>query len=478
MKKEICDKTMKFEDCELAILRTAVDKAEDIQGRKVVNSPEIKRIITIVENFIRNKKLICYGGTAINNILPKKDQFYNKDIEIPDYDFYSSNALHDAKELADIYVKEGFIEVEAKSGQHFGTFKVFVNFIPIADITLLPKELFNAIKTEAIKVSGILYAPPNLLRMAMYLELSRPAGDVSRWEKVLKRLILLNNSYPLTASQCSHIDFQRKMGNNDNVNKIYDMVQQTLIDQGVVFFGGYAISIYSNYMPVHLRHKLLKNPDFDVLSEEPTVTAQIVVERLRDIGIKNVKIIKRPSIGELVATHYEIRVGADTIAFIYEPLACHSYNIIKENGETIKIATIDTMLSFYLAFLYSNRPYYDKDRILCMAKYLFEVQEKNRLAQKGVLRRFSINCIGHQETVEEMRAEKADKFKELRNKKNTEEYDLWFLRYRPSDSKSINKMDKNDKDKDKEDNKEDHNKLQTKHKRKKNKKTKKFGFFF
>jgi hypothetical protein len=267
------------------------------------------------------------------------------------------------------------------------------------------------------------------------------------------------------------------MGSNENVNKIYDMVQQTLIDQGVVFFGGYAISIYSNYMPVQLRHKLLKNPDFDVLSEEPTVTAQIVAERLRDIGIKNVKIIKRPSIGELVATHYEIRVGGDTIAFIYEPLACHSYNIIKENGETIKIATIDTMLSFYLAFLYSNRPYYDKDRILCMAKYLFEVQEKNRLAQKGVLRRFSINCIGHQETVEEMRAEKADKFKELRNKKNTEEYDLWFLRYRPSDSKSINKMDKDDKDDNKEDIKE-HSKLQTKHKRKQNKKTKKFGFFF
>ena len=32
--------------------------------------------------------------------------------------------------------------------------------------------------------------PPNYLRMAMYLELSRPDGDVSRWEKVLKRLTL------------------------------------------------------------------------------------------------------------------------------------------------------------------------------------------------------------------------------------------------------------------------------------------------
>ena len=448
--KDICDKKMTFQDCELAILRAAIDKAEERQGRKTANSPEIKRIIGIVENFLKKKQVICYGGTAINNILPKQDQFYNKDIEIPDYDFYSSNALKDAKELVDIYVNNGFEEVEAKSGQHHGTYKVFVNFIPVADITFIPKELFNAIKKEAIKVGGILYAPPNLLRMGMYLELSRPAGDVSRWEKVLKRLSLLNKNYPLTGKQCSKIQFQRQMSDSAKADEIYDNVQRTLIDQGVVFFGGYALSMYSHYMPKNLQHKLQKIPDFDVLSEEPLLTAQIVKERLGDINVKNVKIIKRPGVGEIIAPHYEIKVGKDTVAFIYEPLACHSYNIVKEGGYDIKIATLDTMLSFWLAFLYSNRPYYDKDRILCMSTYLFEVQEKNRLAQKGLLRRFSINCLGHQETVEEMRAEKAEKFIELKDKKNSEEYDEWFLRYRPTDKKenpekSVKKLNKTNK---------------------------------
>jgi hypothetical protein len=483
MKKDqgICNSTMNFEECELAILRSAVDKAEERQGRKDANSPDIKRIITIVENFIRKKKLICYGGTAINNILPKQDQFYNKDIEIPDYDFYSSNALSDAKELSDIYVKEGFVEVEAKSGQHYGTFKVFVNFIPVADITMMPKELFNAIKKESIKISGIFYAPPNLLRMGMYLELSRPAGDVSRWEKVMKRLTLLNKNYPLTANQCAHVDFQRKMADNKKADEIYENVQKTLVDQGVVFFGGYAISIYAKYMPHHLQRKLQKIPDFDVLSEEPLVTAQIVKERLNDINIKNVKIIKRSSVGEIIAPHYEIRVGNDTVVFIYEPLACHSYNIVKEGGYDVKVATIDTMLSFYLAFLYADRPYYDKDRILCMSKYLFEVQAKNRLAQKGVLRRFSINCMGHQETIEEMRAEKAEKFKELKNKKGTAEYDSWFLRYRPADTMK----EKEDKEGKKEKGeKEEHSaessssSQKTKSKRKRSKKTKKRKGFF
>lgn len=430
----IC-KNLSFSDCELTILRQAVDIAEEKRGKMIANSPEVKRVIGIVENFIRSKKLICYGGTAINNILPKQDQFYNKDVEIPDYDFYSWDALNNAKELVDIFVKEGFVEVEAKSGQHHGTYKVFVNFIPVADISYIPKELFNALKKEAISVAGILYAPPNFLRMGMYLELSRPDGDVSRWEKVLKRLSLLNRNYPLTAQQCSHIDFQRKLTpeNESKTDEIYETIKNTLMDQGVVFFGGYTLSLYSQYMPHHLRKRLEKIPDFDVLSEEPLTTSQIVRERLSDIGIKNVKIIKRPAVGEIIAPHYEIRVGKDVVAFIYEPLACHSYNIIKQNGYEIKVATIDTMLSFFLAFLYANRPYYDTDRILCMSKYLFEVQEKNRLEQKGLLKRFSIDCMGHQETVEEMRAEKTEKFTELKDKKGTPEYDEWFLRYRPSD---------------------------------------------
>lgn len=437
--KNICNK-LSFQDCELTILRAAVDKAEKKQGAKTANSEEIKRMILIVEAFIKNKKLICYGGTAINNILPKQSQFYNKDLEIPDYDFFSPNALKDTEELCDIFAKEGFIEVEGKSGQHHGTYKVFVNFIPIADITFVPKDLFNALKKESIRVAGILYPPANYLRMNMYLELSRPEGDVGRWEKVLKRLSLLNKHYPLSSKQCENMEFQREMQHNENALKIYDNVKNTLLDQGVVFFGGYALSLYSNYMPHKYQKNVNKIPDFDVFTTEPLLTAQIVKERLEDINIKNVRIVKHEAVGEMISVNYEIVVNTDTIAFIYAPIACHSYNTIKDNGTIINIATIDTMLSFYLAFLYANKKYYDKNRILCMATYLFDVQEKNRLEQKGVLKRFSINCVGHQKTVEEMRAEKAEKYKELKNNKNSEEYKEWFFRYRPNDNLEIKEM--------------------------------------
>ena len=307
-----------LEEKELEVLRAAVDKAEEKAGKKLTHSDEVKEIISIVEAFLREKKLICYGGTAINNILPTQDQFYNKDVEIPDYDFFSHNALDDAKRLADIYANKGYTDVEAKSGVHHGTYKVFVNFIPVADITYIPKELFKAIQKEAIRVDGILYAPPDYLRMAMFLELSRPRGDVSRWEKVLKRLTLLNKNYKMRNPRCNHINFMRSFeGSKEDSRDIYDTVKQSAIDQGLVFFGGYASELYSRYMPKRDKMKFqTKSPDFDILSLDPERSANIIKERLQDEGFHNVKIHKHKAFGEIIAPHYDITVGEDTVAFI------------------------------------------------------------------------------------------------------------------------------------------------------------------
>jgi len=435
---KLCDDDMTFQDCELAILRHAVDESEEKAKRNIIKNDEIKKIIRILEEFLIRKRLVCYGGTAINNILPKEAQFYNLDVEIPDYDFYSADALDDAIEIADLYHHEGYSEVEAKAGVHYGTFKVFVNFIPIADVTYLPQELFTTVQNEAISIAGILYAPPNFLRMNMFLELSRPAGDVSRWEKVLKRLTTLNHYYPLNVDyDCHTVDFQRKMDDLEDdpegtlQEKIYVTVRDTFINQGVIFFGGYASSLYGKYMPTAQRQLVRRVPDFDVLSEDPERDATIVEERLHDLGIKKVVIERREAIGEIIPIHYEVRVGRDILAHIYQPIACHSYNEVKIDGRTIRVGTIDTLLTFYLAFIYADKPYYYRDRILCMTKFLFDVQQANRLAQHGILRRFSINCVGKQKTLDEIRTEKSRVFKELRGNPQSREYKMWFLKYSP-----------------------------------------------
>jgi hypothetical protein len=304
--------------------------------------------------------------------------------------------------------------------------------MPIADISQLPKALFDVLTRDSIESAGILYAPPNFLRMGMYLELSRPAGDTSRWEKVQKRLTLLNKAYPMQAcKKASSSGFQRSMTRDRDEALIHDTIRDAVVDIGGVFFGGYGLSLYSRYMPKGTRHEAEKISDFDVLVNDPKRAAETIVDALRRSGITGIKVRQRPAIGEIVPEQHEISVQQDIVCVLYKPVACHSFNtaVTKEAGIKVRVATIDTMLAFYLAFLFADKAYYDTERIMCMATFLFEVQQRNRLEQRGVLRRFTITCYGHQDSIEEMRAERSRAYKRL--KKGTPEYEEWFLNYKP-----------------------------------------------
>jgi hypothetical protein len=145
--------------------------------------------------------------------------------------------------------------------------------------------------------------------------------------------------------------------------------------------------------------------------------------------------------------------------------------VIRVGGKKVKVATIDTMLSFYLAFTFADKPYYDKERILCMSQYLFAVQARNRLEQKGVLRRFSVTCYGKQDTLEDIRGEKAELFKKLSKNRGSLEWDKVFLRYSPA-------QDREKKEKEKEKKKKARRRNRTKNEKKKKKRqTKKKGLF-
>ena len=173
----------------------------------------------------------------------------------------------------------------------------------------------------------------------------------------------------------------------------------------------------------------------------------ITIDSLKDIASSTKRFKFIITENAIDSSKSELNINNETVAFVYEPLACHSYNIIRIDNLDIKVATIDTILSFYLAFLYANRPYYDHDRLICMAEYLFMVQAKNRLEQKGLLRRFSISCYGKQPTLETIRAEKTEKFKELKDNRNSEEFEYNFLRYIPAEKakKTTKTIDKKKK---------------------------------
>ena len=82
-----------------------------------------------------------------------------------------------------------------------------------------------------------------------------------------------------------------------------------------------------------------------------------------------------------------------------------------------------------------------------MSHYLFKVQEKNRLKQKGILKRFSIDCYGKHHTIEGIRAEKAEMFKTLNKMKikSGQKYEWHFLKYTPGKKRDTKKTKKRPK---------------------------------
>ena len=56
MTKKICNNLMNFQECELAILRHAVDEIEAKVGKRKIDNPEVAIIVSIVEEFIQKKE--------------------------------------------------------------------------------------------------------------------------------------------------------------------------------------------------------------------------------------------------------------------------------------------------------------------------------------------------------------------------------------------------------------------------------------
>lgn len=455
-----------IEDMEINLLKDAIEYSDKLKSMVMNQSKDIENIVSIVESFIKKKGLICYGGTAINNILPKKDQFYDKNVNIPDYDIYSSNPLDDSKELADIYAKKGYSNIEVRTSIHEGTYKVSVIFISIVDITYMDPTTFDLMKKDAVVLNDITYAPVNYLRMSMYKELSRPNGDISRWEKVFKRLNLLNNNYPMKNKICDKINFSDKgtdidkgtdsdkgtdtLEEHNKREELFENVKDILIKNKSVFIGEFAVSLYGNYMSKENKERFLKDKKIfhiEILSTDPDADKKIVKTGLKNLGYKHIKVEVREPIGHIIDVHYEITVDDIPVCLIYTYEGCYNYNTIKREKREVKVGTIDTIMTFLLAAMYTGRPYYSNDKLLCMAQYLFIIQNKNRLVNRGLLKRFTLDCVGYEESLQERRVEKAKKYRLLKKDRDSKDFQELFFKYNPNEEKELEELLKEEKKK-------------------------------
>ena len=117
------------------------------------------------------------------------------------------------------------------------------------------------------------------------------------------------------------------------------------------------------------------------------------------------------------------------IVNIYQSEACYTYNRVNIDKKVMNIATIFTMMSLYLVFVFADNPNYDTSRIMCTANMLQKIYERYKFKKSGLLKIYTIDCIGEQETFEDILLKKRDAFKNI--KKSDTKYEKWFLKYIP-----------------------------------------------
>jgi hypothetical protein len=165
---------------------------------------EFNAVIKTISKFVIKKNLILYGGLVINLILPKKHRFY-KDYTINDYDCFSKNPLEDSYELSEIINKANYKYIKIRRAVHEKTYRIYVYGKQIFDITFINEKMYDMLleynKKEVKKLkyykSKYKIIPLDIVKQNLYFELARPEQSGFRWEKIYKRLQLLENTYPL-----------------------------------------------------------------------------------------------------------------------------------------------------------------------------------------------------------------------------------------------------------------------------------------
>jgi hypothetical protein len=389
---------------ELDTLKKAIEAGKKEMDYELSHDEEILKAITIVEQFLRKSTRVCYGGQAINALLPTQLKFYDEQYSVPDYDFFTPAIETDLRELVKMLQKEGFVDIYEKPGIHEGTTKLYVNFVAIADLTQVSRDLYAKISKDSEVVFGIHYLNADLLRMNMYLELSRPRGDLSRWEKVFERLTLLNAARPI--QRCDK-PYKRRITTIDP--EVRQEILEYIVSERRVLAGaevGFIYRTYAQHQQPEMNWILRSGGPVIFFTPELQKDANAIKSIFQD---KSIRIEKKAGYKDYIPARIILRKNRQIIAFLVDEISCNSYNpfFIKNLG-TLQIASLDTLIYLYLMMgLLTDDLKQLGGSLLCIAQRLIELEDKMRKSPYSRYPSFTISCSGHQKSFISLLREKA-----------------------------------------------------------------------
>lgn len=381
-------------------IKNASDKAQEKLDYYSAHDDQVLLSVSVVEQFLKKKHRICYGGQAINAYLPAKYKFYDPATSIPDYDFFTPSQHEDIDAIVTALKKAGFEEISVREGMHEGTLKVYVNYIPVADLSVIDPKLYRALSKRATRIDEITYLDANSLRMLMYLELSRPRGEVKRWQKVFERLMLFNEF--VSVKEC--VPSGQLLKNKLTMEQVQLTVDYVMKEKRV-FAGADLLSFYETSMAKKSRSTEWvfshKKPIL-FLSSDAKEDARHLFSEFLHLSDKKVKIQYYSYKGlDYLPAVYILHEGGHPLVMVIQHSACHSYYTLPIKGKSsIRIATLDTLITLYFTLGFMNNKYFNIDSMECLANHFVQLSMKARkMGDQFMFPFISLSCAGHQTTV-------------------------------------------------------------------------------
>jgi len=382
--------------------------------KKIINKLDIEnnkekyilnyKLFEDVKKFIIKKKLILYGGYAINLLLPKKYKFY-KEYTLNDYDCFSKNAKEDAFELANYLEDKGYKYIEVKKAIHNNTFKVFAEFIQIIDITLINEEVYNKLyevilqerKTKIynyFKEKNIYIAPMLLLKRNLYFEMARPKGSYYRWDKIYKRIKILNKIDLLNIKKMKY-DYFNIPENLSNIVKIY---LKYIKSNEFPIIANFALKLYNK---TDLYKNLNKNENYTMIlstnyKETTNELVKLLTKNLQSDRY-TVSVLEIKLLPDILYNHNRIIIHDTltnynfTISTVIN-LQNECLSVKKIQGYTV--GSIDTILYFYYS-VYIIYLMYSEDKTIVDETLYYIKEFEKKLKNIDINERISVNCYGN-----------------------------------------------------------------------------------
>jgi hypothetical protein len=334
------------------------DIVQDLNDENLQENYENSKImLQTVGDFIANKKnkLQLYGGYAINLLLAPENKIYKK-YTINDFDCFCPNALKTANKLALYLKKKGFKYIKIRKAMHNNTYKIYVNFITVLDITQIDKKLFdnftkianNEKKTSIYKYYNERYqlAPYAFLMSNFHFELARPKASYFRWEKIYQRIQVFSKLINYTKQGFSSINYNK---DQENVCKL---ISNYAKKSKIPIIGEFALKLHGI--------KGFSSNMLSILSMDIDKTKIELMKIFKTANIKEIVIKKSEKYPELINPMYNIYLNGIKIGSIMNAGSdCYSY--FDKKG--YMIGSIDCIMYFmYVEYMISmiNR---DKDAV-------------------------------------------------------------------------------------------------------------------